>query len=97
VVEKNQKMLQQVNMEADRQKRQHETDEENKAQTEFTKQISNMHHLIGTSQINSVYNNPYEPEENRTKICGIGIEDHIRLQFKSSFGTKKKIVQSGIK
>ena len=90
-------MLQQVNMEADRQKRQHEIDEENKAQTEFTKQISNMHHLIGTRQINSVYNNQYEPEENRTKICGIGIEDHIRLQFRSSYGIKKKTSKSAIR
>jgi len=84
VVEKNHKVLQQVNEEAERQKRQHEIDEENKAQQEFTKQITNMHHLVGTNQIHSVYNNPYEPEENRTKICGIGIEDHIKLQFRST-------------
>eukprot|EP00341_Mesodinium_pulex_P001894 CAMPEP_0116943174 /NCGR_PEP_ID=MMETSP0467-20121206/35037_1 /TAXON_ID=283647 /ORGANISM="Mesodinium pulex, Strain SPMC105" /LENGTH=97 /DNA_ID=CAMNT_0004626319 /DNA_START=262 /DNA_END=555 /DNA_ORIENTATION=- len=83
VLEKNRKVKQQVDDEATAQTKQHEIDEELKAQKEFVQQISNMHHLVGTKLIRSVFDNPYEPEENKTRIWGVGIEDHIKLQFKT--------------
>ena len=66
---------------------QYELERQNELESrkEFNKIANNLHHLVSTSTIPGVYNNPNLPEELKPQVYNADVETHLKAIFKNNF------------
>lgn len=59
-----------------------ERKKEEDSRKQFNNIVSNLHHLMSTSTIPGVYNNPNLSEETKPQVYNADIETHLKSAFK---------------
>lgn len=64
---------------------------EEDSRNQFKQIASNLHHLVGTSVIPGVYNNPYTNAYSKATVFNADVETHLKSVFKVNIYILKKI------